>query len=79
MFVISEWRGAGLKDPEPFILESPTPFWLTCTKSTVLKLESVLLGNDKFMVTVYPNVDCAFMVALVAIHDGINHDEDGIE
>ncbi|KAK8661070.1 hypothetical protein V6N13_051972 [Hibiscus sabdariffa] len=37
-------------------------------------VESVLLGKDKFMVTVYPNVDYAFVAALVAILDGINHD-----
>ncbi|TYJ21898.1 hypothetical protein E1A91_A08G092800v1 [Gossypium mustelinum] len=39
-------------------------------------VESVLLGKDKFMVTVYPNVDYAFVVALIAILDGINHDDD---
>ncbi|XP_022743298.1 protein LURP-one-related 15-like [Durio zibethinus] len=37
-----------------------------------VSVESVLLGKDKFMVTVYPNVDYAFIVALVAILDGIN-------
>ncbi|KAK8604906.1 hypothetical protein V6N13_082371 [Hibiscus sabdariffa] len=37
-------------------------------------VESVVLGKDKFMVTVYPSVDYAFVVALVAILDGINHD-----
>ncbi|KAK8697562.1 hypothetical protein V6N13_113704 [Hibiscus sabdariffa] len=39
-------------------------------------VESVLLGKDKFMVTVYPNVDYAFVVALIAILDGINKDDD---
>ncbi|GMI89108.1 hypothetical protein like AT5G01750 [Hibiscus trionum] len=39
-------------------------------------VESVLLGKDKFMVTVYPNVDYAFVVALIAILDGINNDDD---
>ncbi|KAH1107951.1 hypothetical protein J1N35_011719 [Gossypium stocksii] len=39
-------------------------------------VESVLLGKGKFMVTVYPNVDYAFVVALIAILDGINHDDD---
>ncbi|MBA0819953.1 hypothetical protein Gohar_021978 [Gossypium harknessii] len=38
-------------------------------------VESVLLGKDKFMVTVYPNVDYAFVVALIAILDGINQGE----
>ncbi|KAK8283450.1 hypothetical protein V6Z11_D08G092900 [Gossypium hirsutum] len=40
------------------------------------QFESVLLGKDKFMVAVYPNVDYAFVVALIAILDGINHDDD---
>ncbi|TYG56900.1 hypothetical protein ES288_D08G100500v1 [Gossypium darwinii] len=39
-------------------------------------VESVLLGKDKFMVMVYPNVVYAFVVALIAILDGINHDDD---
>lgn len=38
-------------------------------------VESVLLGKTKFMVTVYPNVDYAFIVALIAILDGINKDD----
>lgn len=42
-------------------------------------VESVFLGKDKFMVTVYPNVDYAFIVALIAILDGINNDEDASE
>ncbi|KAI9153520.1 hypothetical protein LWI28_012578 [Acer negundo] len=32
---------------------------------------SILIGKDKFMVTVYPNVDYAFIVALIVILDGI--------
>ncbi|TYI13972.1 hypothetical protein E1A91_A08G092700v1 [Gossypium mustelinum] len=39
-------------------------------------VESEFLGKDKFMVTVYPNVDYAFVVALIAILDGINNDDD---
>ncbi|TYH57580.1 hypothetical protein ES332_D08G099300v1 [Gossypium tomentosum] len=39
-------------------------------------VESVLLGKDKFLVMVYPNVVYAFVVALIAILDGINHDDD---
>ncbi|XP_007017093.2 PREDICTED: protein LURP-one-related 10 [Theobroma cacao] len=39
-------------------------------------VEGVLLGKDKFMVTVYPNVDYAFIVALIAILDGINKESD---
>ncbi|MBA0553739.1 hypothetical protein Golob_012890 [Gossypium lobatum] len=37
MFVISEWKEAGWKDPVSFIPESLTLFWLRCTRSTVLK------------------------------------------
>lgn len=35
-------------------------------------IQSVLLGKDKFMVTVYPNIDYAFIVALIVILDEIN-------
>ncbi|XP_031267543.1 LOW QUALITY PROTEIN: protein LURP-one-related 15-like, partial [Pistacia vera] len=37
--------------------------------------ESVLIGKEKdnFMVTVYPNIDYAFIVALIVILDEINH------
>ncbi|KAL3531622.1 hypothetical protein ACH5RR_005143 [Cinchona calisaya] len=42
-----------------------------------LTAQSLLLGKDKFMVTVYPNVDYAFIVALIVILDAINtrHDD----
>ncbi|KDP22801.1 hypothetical protein JCGZ_00388 [Jatropha curcas] len=35
--------------------------------------QSILLGKDNFMVTVQPNVDFAFIVALIVILDDINH------
>ncbi|XP_004492957.1 protein LURP-one-related 10-like [Cicer arietinum] len=38
-------------------------------------LKSVLIDKDHFMVTVYPNVDYAFIVALIVILDEINDDE----
>ncbi|PSS23862.1 Protein LURP-one-related like [Actinidia chinensis var. chinensis] len=38
-------------------------------------VQSVLLGKDKFMVTVYPHVDHAFIVALIVILDEINSDD----
>ena len=38
-------------------------------KNTV---KSILIGKDNFMVTVYPNIDYAFIVALIVILDGIN-------
>ncbi|KAK4834249.1 hypothetical protein QYF36_019611 [Acer negundo] len=31
-------------------------------------IRSILIGKDKFMVTVYPNVDYAFIVALIVIN-----------
>ncbi|XP_062167479.1 protein LURP-one-related 15-like [Alnus glutinosa] len=37
--------------------------------------KSVLIGKDNFSVTIYPNVDYAFIVALVVILDGINNDD----
>jgi hypothetical protein len=39
--------------------------------------QSVLIGKDHFNVTVYPNVDYAFVVALVVILDGIDS-SDGV-
>ncbi|MBA0634178.1 hypothetical protein Godav_029484, partial [Gossypium davidsonii] len=38
-------------------------------------VESILIGKDKFMVTVYPNIDYAFVVALIVILDGINKED----
>uniref|UniRef100_A0A7N2M495 Protein LURP-one-related 15 n=1 Tax=Quercus lobata TaxID=97700 RepID=A0A7N2M495_QUELO len=35
-------------------------------------VQSVLLGKDNFSVTVYPNIDYAFIVALIVILDDIN-------
>ncbi|XP_047322583.1 protein LURP-one-related 15-like [Impatiens glandulifera] len=35
-------------------------------------VKSVLLGKDNFRVTIYPNVDYAFIVALIAILDDID-------
>ncbi|KAM7526565.1 hypothetical protein LguiA_016467 [Lonicera macranthoides] len=43
------------------------------TKHTV---ESIMLGKETFGVTVYPNVDYAFIVALVVILNEINEDKD---
>ncbi|KAI9074908.1 hypothetical protein K1719_043137 [Acacia pycnantha] len=37
-------------------------------------VQSVLIGKDNFVVTVYPNVDYAFIVALIVILDEINDD-----
>ncbi|CAK8542068.1 unnamed protein product [Lathyrus sativus] len=39
-------------------------------------VQSVLIGKDQFMVTVYPNVDYAFIVALIVILDEINLDDE---
>ncbi|KAF2305219.1 hypothetical protein GH714_003146 [Hevea brasiliensis] len=36
--------------------------------------QSILLGKDKFMVTVFPKMDYAFIVALIVILDDINHE-----
>ncbi|KAK2361273.1 protein LURP-one-related [Trifolium repens] len=38
-------------------------------------VKSLLMGKDHFIVTVYPNVDYAFIVALIVILDEINDDE----
>lgn len=34
--------------------------------------QSILFGKDHFMVTVYPNIDYAFIVALIVLLDAIN-------
>lgn len=39
--------------------------------------QSILLGKDTFCVTIYPNVDHAFIVALVVILEEINEDRSG--
>ncbi|KAH9673243.1 protein LURP-one-related 15 [Citrus sinensis] len=36
-------------------------------------VQSILIGKDNFAVTVYPNIDYAFIVALIVILDEINH------
>lgn len=36
-------------------------------------VQSILIGKDNFTVTVYPNIDYAFIVALIVILDEINH------
>ncbi|KAM3737856.1 hypothetical protein ACB098_09G087900 [Castanea mollissima] len=36
-------------------------------------VQSILIGNDNFIVTVYPNIDHAFIVALIVILDEINN------
>ncbi|KAK7287158.1 hypothetical protein RIF29_00245 [Crotalaria pallida] len=40
-------------------------------------VQSVLLGKDSFMVTVYPNIDYAFIVALMVVLNEINEDDNG--
>lgn len=37
---------------------------------------SVMLDKDRYTVTVYPNIDYAFVVALIVILDEINNDDD---
>ncbi|XP_062094851.1 protein LURP-one-related 10-like isoform X4 [Humulus lupulus] len=37
--------------------------------------QSILFGKHNFMVTVYPNIDYAFIVSLIVILDEINHDD----
>jgi uncharacterized protein YxjI len=39
-------------------------------------VQSIVLGKDTFAVTVYPNVDYAFIVALVVVLEEINEDRD---
>jgi uncharacterized protein YxjI len=37
-------------------------------------IQSVFLGKDKFMVTVYANIDYAFIISLIVVLDDINRD-----
>ncbi|KAG9454714.1 hypothetical protein H6P81_007618 [Aristolochia fimbriata] len=39
--------------------------------------KNIVLGKDAFGVTVYPNVDYAFIIALIVMLDEINKDRDG--
>ncbi|XP_077239182.1 protein LURP-one-related 15-like [Tasmannia lanceolata] len=41
--------------------------------------KNILLGKDTFGVTIYPNVDYAFIVALIVILDEINKDRDDVD
>ncbi|KAJ0028839.1 hypothetical protein Pint_34996 [Pistacia integerrima] len=36
----------------------------------------ILIGKERFMVTVYPNMDYAFIIALIVILDAINSEDD---
>lgn len=38
-------------------------------------IQSVLLGKDNFSITVYPNIDYAFIVAIIVILDDINNED----
>ncbi|KAK0583898.1 hypothetical protein LWI29_004737 [Acer saccharum] len=40
-------------------------------------VQSILIGKDKFMVTVFPNIDYAFIIALIVILDAINKEDSG--
>ncbi|XP_076922548.1 protein LURP-one-related 15-like [Bidens hawaiensis] len=42
-------------------------------------VQSITLGKDTFAVTVYPNVDYAFIVALVVILHEINEDKNDVD
>lgn len=42
-------------------------------------LQSIVLGKDMFSVTIYPNVDQAFVVSLVVILDEIHSDDESDE
>ena len=41
-----------------------------------LTSQSLLFGKDDFVVTVYPDIDYAFIIALVAILNEIEHGDD---
>ncbi|KAJ8650832.1 hypothetical protein MRB53_003855 [Persea americana] len=41
------------------------------------KVKNIVLGKDAFGVTIYPNVDYAFIISLVVVLDEINKDRDG--
>lgn len=38
-------------------------------------VHSLFMGKDAFTLTVYPNIDYAFVVALTAVLDEINDDD----
>nr|DAD28159.1 TPA_asm: hypothetical protein HUJ06_029627 [Nelumbo nucifera] len=45
------------------------------SSNSIIIAQSVVLGNDTFAVTMYPNIDHAFIVALIVILDEINEDK----
>lgn len=50
--------------------------WLNMQMHTKHTVQSIVLGKETFGVTVYPNVDYAFIVALVVILNEINEDKE---
>ncbi|KAK3227450.1 hypothetical protein Dsin_007312 [Dipteronia sinensis] len=40
-------------------------------------VQSILMGKDKFLVKVYPNIDYVFIIALIVILEGINKVDSG--
>lgn len=42
-------------------------------------VKTFLLGADNYAVTAYPNVDYAFIVALVVLLDEVNADRSGVD
>ncbi|KAJ0027532.1 hypothetical protein Pint_35000 [Pistacia integerrima] len=68
------FTAAGVKKLVLFVLERLPQ--LLAPMQKMLSVGGILVGKDKFMVTVYPNVDYAFIVALIVILDAINSDDD---
>ncbi|ESR42768.1 hypothetical protein WN944_004327 [Citrus x changshan-huyou] len=63
-------------------LERSCIFYAGESKAIVAQMQkritagSVMLDKDRYTVTVYPNIDYAFVVALIVILDEINNDDD---
>ncbi|GJZ30932.1 protein LURP-one-related 15 [Tanacetum coccineum] len=68
VFVTTKSKAAGLTDHAPFMPMHK--------KHTV---QSIALGKDTFAVTVYPNVDYAFIISLVVILHEINQEKNDVE
>ncbi|KAF5762685.1 putative tubby-like protein [Helianthus annuus] len=76
---LAKWpKPQGLK----WHLTLDTNIWLQNVKTQMHKkhtVQSIALGKDTFSVTVYPNVDYAFIVALVVILHEINEEKNDVE
>ncbi|KAJ7950076.1 LURP-one-like protein [Quillaja saponaria] len=73
MFVIIRLRGVGWS--RSCVIYAGDSDVIVAQMHKKHTVESVLIGKDNFAVTVYPNVDYAFIVTLIEVLNEINREE----